>query len=82
MPPLDLDLKQGIRNCVESTIQPGSHKEITRVPNTHTQYIASLKMRTLLHLGNGSSTVVWAVVFRMSPLLSEELPPRMPEKAP
>jgi len=36
MPPLDLDLKQGIRNCVESTIQPGYHKEITWV---HTQYI-------------------------------------------
>jgi len=28
MPPFDLDFKQGIRNCVESTIQPGSHKEI------------------------------------------------------
>jgi len=25
-PPLDLDYKQGIRNCVESTIQPGSHQ--------------------------------------------------------
>jgi len=36
MPPLDLDFKQGIRNCVESTIQPGSHKEITRVPYIHT----------------------------------------------
>jgi len=38
MPPLDLDFKQGIKNCVECTIQPGSHKEITWV-HTHTQYI-------------------------------------------
>jgi len=29
IPPLCLDLKQGIRNCVKSKIQPGSHKEIT-----------------------------------------------------
>jgi len=28
--------KQSISNCVESTIQPGSHKEITWL---HTQYI-------------------------------------------
>jgi len=40
MPPLDLDFKQGIINCVEPTIQPGSHKEITRVPFTHSQYTA------------------------------------------
>jgi len=43
-------------NCVESTIQPGSHKEITRVPYTQTQYITSLKVRSLHHVGNGSNT--------------------------
>jgi len=37
---------------------------------------------SLHHLGNGSNTVDLAVGFGMSPLLSEELPPRMPEEAP
>jgi len=60
MAPLDLDFKQGIRNYVESTIQPGSHKEITRV-HTHTQYIIrqlSWHVNSLLTqqatIGNGS----------------------------
>jgi len=39
MPPLDLDLKQGIGIVKESTIQPGSHKEITRVSYAHTHTI-------------------------------------------
>jgi len=41
MPPLDLDFEQGIKNCVESTIQPGSHKEITRVHTHNTLHVSS-----------------------------------------
>jgi len=41
MPPLDLDFKQGIRNCVESTIQPGSHKKITRAHTHNTLHVSS-----------------------------------------
>jgi len=42
MPPPDLDLRQGIRNCVESTIQPGSHKETTRVYTHNTLHVRQL----------------------------------------
>jgi len=41
-----------------------------------------MTVRGLHRLGHGSSTVDEAVVFGMFPLLSEELPPRMPEEAP
>jgi len=89
MPPIDLDLKEGIRNCVETTIQPGFHKEITInkgtiYTHTRTQYIILLKVRSLHHLGNGSNTVDYRRFYleSRSPLLSEGLPPPMPEEAP
>jgi len=41
MPSLDMDFKQGIRSCVESTIQPGSHKEITSVQTHDTLHVSS-----------------------------------------
>jgi len=41
MPPLDLDFKQGIKNCVESTKQPGSHKEKTKVHTHNTLHVSS-----------------------------------------
>jgi len=41
MPPIDLDFKQGIRNCLESTIQPGYLKEITLVHTHNTLHVSS-----------------------------------------
>jgi len=58
MPPVDLDIKQGIKNCVESTIELGSHKEITRVHTHTTLHVSSRDTSALcspsrLSLGTG-----------------------------
>jgi len=59
-----------------SRLELGEESKGSGIPFT------SLKVRSLHHLGNGSNTVNYAVVFGMSPLLSEELRPRVPEEAP